>query len=229
MSITVDLWQDKFRRISYIGMTSHYYIESNNEISLLDKIICMKPLEPGITKDADFLRLQFQNKLTELGIIDFYDKITFITDRGSNIRKALSDNVRLNCFPHFLNNIVKAACQIDVVKSIIDRCKSLVRYFKITGLNNRLPTALISGCETRFNYIHFTFKSILRNWDKVDEILRGLNEISRLQCINYSDLKALNDYLAEFDMWTKLASATKKASIYRLDWNSRNIEAHKNF
>lgn len=214
IAITLDLWQDKYKRISYLGMTSHYCIESNNTTALNENIICMKPLEPGITKDANFLRQQIQNKLEDLHIYDFIDKITFVTDRGSNIRKALSQMQRLNCFPHFLNNIVKVACQIDVVKCIIDRCKSLVRYFKITGLNNRLPTALISGCETRFNYIHFTFKSILTNWDKVDEILRGLNEIGRLECIAYSELKALSEYLAEFDEWTRLASASKKASLY---------------
>lgn len=216
ISITLDLWQDKYKRISYLGMTSHYYIEINNAIMLQDKIICMQPCEPGLVKDADFIRRKIRNKLDDLKINDFFDKITFITDRGSNIRKALNDVQRLNCFPHFFNNIVKAACKIDVVKSIIDRCKSLVRYFKITGSNNRLPTALISGCETRFNYIHFTFKSILCNWDKIDEILRGLNEIGRLQCIVYSELKAINDYLAIFVEWTKLASASKKSSLYKV-------------
>lgn len=214
MSITVDLWQDKYKRISYLGMTSHYYIEINNAIMLQDKIICMQPLEPGLVKDANFIRRKIRNKLEDLKINDSFDKITFITDRGSNIRKALNDVQRLNCFSHFLNNIVKAACKIDVVKSVIDNCKSLVRYFKITGLNNRLPTALISGCETRFNYIHFTFKSILCNWNKIDEILRGLNEIGRLQCIVYSELEAINDYLAIFVEWTKLASASKKSSLY---------------
>lgn len=214
IAITVDLWQDKYKRISYLGMTSHYYIERNNATALHDKIVCMKPLEPGVTKNANFIRQQIQSKLENLHINDFIDQIAFVTDRGSNIRKALNEMQRINCFPHFLNNIVKVACQIDVVKCIIDRCKSLVRYFKITGLNNLLPTALVSGCDTRFNYIHFTFKSILKNWDKIDEILRGLNEIGRLECIAYLELKALNEYLAEFDEWTRLASASKKASLY---------------
>lgn len=216
LPITIDIWQDKFKRISYLGMTAHYYEEKDSKTILVDKTICMKPLEPGVIKNHTFIRNQIIEKLKEIGIDDFFKKIVYITDRGSNIRKALCDTQRLNCFPHFLNNVVKSACEIDVVKDIIDRTKSLVRYFKITGLNNKLRTALKSSCPTRFNSILFTFESITDNWSQINDTLRSLNELERLNNINYSDLKHIAAYLKEFEIWTKLSSASNTPSLYTI-------------
>lgn len=214
LPITIDIWQDKFKRISYLGMTAHFYEKKDLKTILVDKVICMKPLEPGVVKDHSFIRHQIREKLEEIGIDEFFQKIVYITDRGSNIRKALCDTQRLNCFPHFLNNIVKTACEIDIVKDIIDHTKSLVRYFKITGLNNKLRTALKSSCPTRFNSILFTFESITDNWSQVNDTLRSLNELERLNNIDYDDLKQIAAYLKEFDIWTRLSSASNTPSLY---------------
>lgn len=176
----------------------------------------MKPLEPGVIKDHSFIRNQIREKLKEIGIDDYFQKIIYITDRGGNIRKALCDTQRLHCFPHFSNIVVKSSCEIDVVKDIIDRTKSLVRYFKITGLNNKLGTALKSSCPTRFNSILFTFKSITENWSQINETLGSLNELERLNNIDYDDLKHIAAYLKEFEIWTRLSSASNTLSLYTI-------------
>lgn len=226
LPMTVDIWQDKFKRISYLGITAHFYEEKDSETFLVDKMICMKPIEPGVIKDHAFIRRIIRQKLEEIGIDDFFHKIVFVTDRGSNIRKALCDVQRLNCFPHFLNNVVKAACGIDIVRNIVDRTKCLVRYFKITGLNNKLSIALKSSCPTRFNSILFTFESIVTNWNEVDEILRSLNEIERLECIDFNALKCISEYLKEFEFWTKLSSSSKKPSLYSVWLGIHAIMTH---
>lgn len=174
----------------------------------------MKPMECGISKDYIVIKAKIIESLRELMIDDFFPKIVFVTDRGGNIRKALADVERLNCFPHFINNIVKKTCQIDVVKVLIDKCRSLVKYFKITGLNNLLSSALKSGCETRFNYIHLMLDSIIKNWDDIDTTLRAQNEIRRINGINYSDLVCASEYLREFKVWSDHASGSKRPTLY---------------
>lgn len=226
IAMTLDIWQDQFKRISYLGITAHYFEVTNTNVHLCDKIICMKPMESGVAKDSTVVRSAIREKLVELEIDDFFNKIIFVSDRGGNIKKALVDVKRLNCFVHFLNNIVKKSCQIDVVKNIIDSCKSLVRYFKINGLNNLLPTALKSACDTRFNYIYLTLNSILKNYDQVEDVLRGRNEIKRMEFINYAELDAISKYLKEFKTWTEISSASKKPTLYTVWIGIHSIMEH---
>lgn len=216
IAMTVDVWQDKYKRISYLGMTAHFYEQKIGEIEthLSERIISMKPIECGISKDYTVIRLKIMECLRDLEIDDLFSKIVFVTDRGGNIRKALEQVERLNCFAHFINNIVKMTCQIDIVKVLIDKCRSLVKYFKITGLNNLLPSALKSGCETRFNYVHLMLDSIVKNWDNIDNVLRAQNEMRRIDGINYADLICISEYLKEYKVWSDHAAGSKRPTLY---------------
>lgn len=72
----------------------------------------------------------------EYGLMERIEGCVFISDRGSNIRAALKDYTRLNCFPHFCHNIVKYGCSEEGIKRLISCCAALVKYFKFNGLNN---------------------------------------------------------------------------------------------
>lgn len=49
-----------------------------------------------------YYHLKARETLCDLNIDGFYNKIIFVPDGGGNIRKALRETGRLNCFVHFL-------------------------------------------------------------------------------------------------------------------------------
>jgi hypothetical protein len=51
------------------------------------------------------------------------NKITFVSDRGSNIVKALEDYQMINCFPHRLNNVLKRTFYSAGTQDKIERKK----------------------------------------------------------------------------------------------------------
>lgn len=164
IAVTTDLWQDKFKRISYIAITVQYYDSNGN---LCDQLIAMPPIEPGRKKDHAFLKELTKRYLEERGIPFDEKKLIFVTDRGGNIKKALQNFIRLNCFPHFINNTVRESCKIDVIETVLDACSKLVRFLKISGLNNEFQITIKSAVKTRFNSVLTMVESILLNWNQL--------------------------------------------------------------
>lgn len=105
VAFTTDIWQDKYKRVSFLSLTAHYYDRSKNDIT--DLLLAIHPLEPGRTKDYQYVRTVIESKLAEYEVMDYTAQMIFVTDRGGNIKKALKDYVRLNCFPHFIHSILK--------------------------------------------------------------------------------------------------------------------------
>lgn len=138
----------------------------------------------------------------------------FPSDRGANIKLALKDFFRLNCFVHFINYIVKASCCIDIVKTQITECKSLVKYFKLRGVNNLLKTSLKQALDIRFNSVCTMFLSIIANKNYVKSIIERANEEHRMENIQFSKILAFVTYLEEFERWSVMTSASKKPTLY---------------
>lgn len=68
--------------------------------------------------------------------------VTFVTDRGSNIRAAIDDFANEICLAHFVNNIVSAMVHIDSIKPIVKDAASLVRYVKTSHIGSQLTSKL---------------------------------------------------------------------------------------
>lgn len=210
IGVTTDLWQDKFKRISYIAITVHYY---DSNMNLCDQLIAMPPIEPARKKYFAFLKQLTKRYLEERGISFDEKKLIFVTDRGNNIKKALQAFIRLNCFPHFSNNIVRESCKIDIVVEVLEACSKLVRFLKISGLNNEFETSIKSAVTTRFNSIFTMIESILKNWDKLVELLRRLNQSLRLENVDLSILKQLKSFLAPFKYWSNFCETSLQPSL----------------
>lgn len=211
LALTTDIWQDKYKRMSYLCITLHYFDEIKGE--LLDFILTMCPLEAGRKKDNIYLRQIIEEKLIEYGLLDVRENLVFVSDRGGNIRLALINYTRLNCFPHFLHNIVKYACSVERIKQLIDNCAALVRYFKFNGLNNLLGASLKSAISTRFNYVYMMLSSIENEWDAIEEVLLQRREQSRLANIDRECIKLLITFLSSFNIASKLTESTKKETL----------------
>lgn len=210
MGVTCDIWMDDYRRISYLALTVHFYTDS---MKLCDQVISIAPMDVTIHKNAAYVKDCIKKALESNGLPFDHNKLVFVTDRGSNIKKALDNFTRLNCFPHFVNNTVQQTCKVDVISKIIDRCAKLVKYFKISGLNNELRVSLKSIIKTRFNYVLATIDSILANWDQINEILERENEMNRIESIDIELLKKISKFLNPFKHWSDLCEKSKSPSL----------------
>lgn len=210
IGITCDIWMDDYRKISYMALTAHFYTES---IKLCDQVISIVPMDVTIHKDSTYVK-DCIKKALESNCIPFdHHKLVFITDRGSNIKKALQNFTRLNCFPHFVNNMVQQACKIDTISKMINQCAKLVKYFKISGLNNEFEISLKSVIKTRFNYVHATIESILFNWVQIQQILERENELSRIDGMDIDLLKRISSFLLPFKHWSDHCEKSKSPSL----------------
>lgn len=211
LAMTTDIWQDNYKRISYFCITVHFY--DQNAKKIVDYILTFTAMDPARKKDHVHLWRIIEEKLSEHDLLQHIGKIVFISDRGGNIRKALKNTTRLNCFPHFCHNIAKHACKIESIKQLIDNCAALVKYFKFNGLNNLLNVSLKSAISTRFNYVFMMFVSINNEWDAIKEILTQRHELRRIENIDRDCLRKMIEFLNAFNIASKLTESTQKETL----------------
>lgn len=211
MAFTTDIWQDKYKRMSYLCLTAHYYDYERKE--LVDLLLAMQPMEPGRKKDNVYVREIVWKIINEYGISQYASNFIFISDRGGNIRVALQEFTRLNCFPHFIHSIVKHACEVDGIKILVDSCAKLVKYFKFNGLNNLLEVTLKSAIKTRFNYAIIMMESIYEQYDTIEQVLRERNESIRLRNIDREQIGKVINFLTTFLSASKLTESNFKPTL----------------
>lgn len=211
LSFTTDTWTDNLKRNGFLSLTVHFCKPDSQK--MIDQVIELKVLRVDGKKDSSYIRRKINEILEFYGLLDNIKDFVFITDRGGNIKKALRDCTRLNCFPHFCNNIIRAACQIDTVKATIKNCNAIVRYFKFTGLNNLLKTSFKTAVDTRFNSNMMMFNSLITNWRDIESILRQKNELERMDDLDVELIKILVEYLKEFKTWSDFTDASHKPSL----------------
>lgn len=108
IGISVDLWSDKFRNISYLGMVAHYILwnEETKTANLSSCVLKLQEMDAHTPKTANVVHEQVISVLNEFDLQDNTDRIVFITDRGKNIMNACDGYARQSCFDHFINNVV---------------------------------------------------------------------------------------------------------------------------
>jgi hypothetical protein len=65
-----------------------------------------------------------ENQLAQFGLNRYMDNITYVTDRGSNFRKAFRSHKILHCVAHRLNNILKRYFYQNPVKKTTGSSKN---------------------------------------------------------------------------------------------------------
>lgn len=91
-----------------------------------------------------------KEQLNNFGIGEYMDLITFVTDRGSNFKKAFSDHKVLYCVAHRLNNVLKR-CFYHIENSTKgnDSPMQKIRWMsKVIG-NEITPTKLKMTTQTK--------------------------------------------------------------------------------
>lgn len=210
-AIGLDVWTDEFRKISYIGATIHYI---NNEFELCTRVIDNKPLKTNVSKTGQYLLEEIGNILQEYNIDINSNLITFVTDRGSNIVKALEKYTRHNDGPHFLHNTVGKIFLSGRPQQLLQTCTKLVTYIKQAGLNDLFSPSLKSYVETRWNSVLNEFDSIEKNWETLKEELERRNKLHFLNDINRNELQDMIQFLTPFRNATLQMESSKKVTIY---------------
>lgn len=107
-SCTTDLCTDRYKSISYLAISAKVNIFENDSIIQKEFIVHMDQVNAP-KKTAAVLKTEIEKIFESYDISkeQIRDNITWTTDRGGNIKNALSDSQRLNCFGHLLNNILE--------------------------------------------------------------------------------------------------------------------------
>ncbi|CAF2741246.1 unnamed protein product [Rotaria sp. Silwood2] len=103
LAISPDLWSDKFKQNSYLGLTAHF-VDDQHILHSID--LCCEPYNE-LDKTAGNVLKSITAALSRFGLDQLMNEITFVCDRGSNLLKALEDYQVVHCFPHRMNNILK--------------------------------------------------------------------------------------------------------------------------
>lgn len=152
------------------------------------------------------------------------EKVTVVTDRGSNMIKAFENYNHICCSNHLLHNVLeKSFKDVAAFQTIIEECKNLVKYFKKASINHQLKTTLKSLCTTRWNTVYYMLESILKNFTEINNILQQKSEINRITFINanYNIIKEIVSFLNHFE---KISTKIEGSSYPTLHFVIPSIE-----
>lgn len=172
-SATTDMWTDDRKKNHYLTMTAHYF---DKEFSLKRSIL-FTPQFKAKKKTGINIRKELKRRFRNMGLDpQLLLKINIVTDKGSNIVKALGPPyTRDDCRNHLLNTILRNTFENDELPLIILRtitvCKKIVRYLKQSGKCNRLSKCVIQDCGTRWNYKLDMLVSVVDLYPEIRQLL----------------------------------------------------------
>lgn len=217
-AFTGDHWTDKYRQVEYTSIAVSF-VDSRFELNVYD--LCVKEYQ-GDSKHAQCIRDDVMSKLSEFGISEAEmqrdGKFVFVSDSDAKLVAALrQDFDRQSCAVHDLSLAVK--CALKKVESsdigmMIEACKTLVRYFKKSGLNRQLPKTLKQDISTRFNSVYAMLSSVDAVFDEVTVILTKNDNIALLANIRRKTVQDVSKQLQRFDVATRKLAAEKHVTMH---------------
>lgn len=211
-AVSLDCWLDKAKKMTFFGFTIHFITEDENGLKLHDRILATRELVED-KKTGDYLCEQISLILKEFNLDKFVERdIVFVSDRGSNIVKALHNYQSVNCFAHMVHNTV--CNMLDSWKETLTKVKRLVKYFKVTGANAQLTTCLKSFVSTRWNSVFFMLETVILMWDEIIIALENRGELNRLAGINKEELTHLCNFLGHFKECTSEIEASRTPTLH---------------
>lgn len=224
-SISLDCWTDKCRKATYFGLTLHYISYEGEQLKLNDRVLVIRELLAE-KKDGDFLKEKVLEYLIEFDLMQYMeDKVVFVSDRGSNIVKALHAYNHINCFAHMIHNCVEKMLDELPALNIVT---AIVKYFKSSGHNASFDTTLKSYVSTRWNSVFRMLESFIEHWDAISRILSTSprdkkdkqeakkKHLAQFKTISRDELILLRDFLRPFKTATDEIEATLQPTLYLL-------------
>lgn len=207
-SATIDMWADNYVKRNFLGVTFHY----QKDMHFYDIVLGMKSMDFN-RSTGDNIRKKLESLFLEFNVSNI-DNIKFVTDRGSNMVKALETKIRLNCSSHLVSNVLeKSFLGTTELTGVLESCKKLVKYFKKANLQHLLSTSLKSQCSTRWNSHYKMLKSIIENWGEINNVLKNNEHIQLLLGININTASALLEMCESFEIIFKKLQICSSPSL----------------
>lgn len=211
-AVTLDMWTEDFKKNSYLCMTIHY-VDDNWD--LIERVLHTTVWDSNLKKTGENIKSVVIQNLEKYGLGEQFQSLIYVTDRGPNMVAALKNNVRLSCIAHILNNILEKTMDRNTQFSdMINASKSLVKFFKQSGLQNKLTKTLKASVDTRWNSTFSMLKSIADVYSEVKELLSQRKEESKLIEIRQPCLLKLISFLEKFKIASDEIEATKRPTLF---------------
>ena len=190
--ITCDHWNHDSTKINFM-CTTVQYLEENH---IKCRVLATKSV---VNKTSEVTRIGVKEVLAKFGLTE--KNHFYVTDNASAMISAFDSDQWFGCSAHNINLVHKHTfddCKnYETLRSIlklIDCAKGLVKHFKHSGLQNKLPTTLKQSIEIRWDSTLEMLQSIKENYDqikilsvnnhKIMELIIGINENSLNELIN---------------------------------------------
>lgn len=198
VSLTTDSWTSKTND-SFVGITVHFIDDEFRFRSVLLKCATFDQAHTGVNLAKDL-----KDVAEEWGLLK---KIVLtVTDNAANIKAAVINELgwkHFGCYAHTLNLIVQSALNLDIIKELIDKVKTIVGHFKKStkatslliktqqkaGVKN--PLKLLQDVATRWNSTFY----MLQRFTELEEAVRttvALLDVA-LPHINVEEWQILRD------------------------------------
>lgn len=149
-AMTCDLWTDNYRRLHYLTVTTSHIEESACHEWELKSNVILTTKFPDIIKTGENILKELQDQLEDISITPAeLNKVIFVTDQGSNIRKALQNYERLPCIVHCINTSLRHTLderflneEVSQIFLSIQSARKIVGFMKRSGLVTRLKKTL---------------------------------------------------------------------------------------
>ncbi|CAF1124375.1 unnamed protein product [Rotaria sordida] len=103
LTLSPDLWSDRYKKTSYLGCTAHWVDSLWNLYSF--KLFCL-PYRQSNKTGASVLKA-LEEGLSIYDLVPFMSDIIWVCDGGSNLLKALEKFTVVRCTAHLLNNCLQ--------------------------------------------------------------------------------------------------------------------------
>ncbi|XP_066585505.1 E3 SUMO-protein ligase ZBED1-like [Prorops nasuta] len=153
ISLTTDIWTDTLNTKSFLGITAHY-IDSEKLKSATLSVVELSDRHTS-NNIGDWIL-----EVLELWRIKIENIVAIVSDNASNMTKAIKctfgEHRFLSCFAHSLNLVAVQIISDVKIKNIIDKVKTIVKYFKHSvvasdELRKKSELKLIQSVPTRWN------------------------------------------------------------------------------
>jgi hypothetical protein len=163
-------------------------------------------------------------------------KVIWVTDQGSNIKKALELNTRVHCAAYMISNILKATFDNKFISSedgksvtmpifkLIHAAKALAGYIKRTGDNNKISKTLIQELKIKWNTRLLMLMSIEEQFQEIKNLYK--EEPHRFYAIDLLLLKNIIEFLKLFKHATDELEGDTYPTIHKVMLHKAKLEKH---
>lgn len=201
--------------MKYIGATVHYLKNVSGKYELNTKAMSLKVLDSEEEKTAEYVHRLAMDVLFEYDIYVHTDKIVFLSDRGPDIKAALSGYKRNYCLAHMLNNTVAHASE-PIIDDMTRKVSKVVKYIKFNGLNSKLSTCLTSYVSTRWNTRYDMFATFLKVHADIICLIKNQKIKDIYNSIDIDELSEVTVYLQTYKELTLEIEGDKEITFVKI-------------